>query len=234
MSDTPSFAGFPEETFRFLRGISEKNDKAWLDAHRDDYERGYVEPARAFVAALGPRLRALCATIRFEPKVNGSIFRINRDVRFSKDKTPYKDHLDLWFWHGEKRGWDTPGFFFRLTPKALMIGAGMHQLGKPLLEAYREAVVAPASGRALVKAIDAVKAAGPYSLGGATRKTVPRGFDPEHERAALLLHEGLWADATVDVAVARTPKLVDTCARCFEAVWPLGRWLLKHVVEPAK
>ena len=73
-------------------------------------------PALAFVAAIGPRLQKISPSVAFEPKINGSLFRINRDVRFAKDKRPYKNHIDMWFWHGDKRGWASPGFFFRLAP----------------------------------------------------------------------------------------------------------------------
>ena len=87
------FAGFPKTTFAFLGGIAEHNDKAWFDEHRADYDAGYVDPARSFVAALGPELRKISKSVSYEPKVNGSLFRIQRDVRFSKDKTPYKTHI---------------------------------------------------------------------------------------------------------------------------------------------
>jgi uncharacterized protein (TIGR02453 family) len=109
-----AFAGFGKETVRFLDGLRSHNKKVWFDAHREDYEQAFLAPAQAFVAALGPRLRKLVPEVHVEPRVNGSIMRINRDVRFSKDKTPYKDHLDLWFWTGERKGWDGSGFFFRL------------------------------------------------------------------------------------------------------------------------
>lgn len=82
-----AFAGFPEETFRFLRDITKNNDRTWLEAHRAEYDAGHVEPAKAFVSALGPRLRKLAPTVHFEARVNGSLFRINRDIRLSKDKT---------------------------------------------------------------------------------------------------------------------------------------------------
>jgi len=104
-----AFAGFPDGTFRFLRGIAKDNSKDWFEAHRTDYEQSYVEPAKALVAELGPKLQKISPGVKIEPKVNGSLFRINRDVRFSKDKSPYKTHLDLWFWEAEHRGWDSPG-----------------------------------------------------------------------------------------------------------------------------
>jgi hypothetical protein len=125
-----SFQGFPRETIRFLRDLSRNNEKAWFDAHREDYQEHYVGPALAFIASIGPRLQKISPSVTYEPKVNGSLFRINRDVRFSKDKRPYKDHLDLWFWHGDKRGWESPGFFFRLLPDRLILGAGMHRFEK--------------------------------------------------------------------------------------------------------
>src|SRR4051812_26183724 len=94
------FAGFPKQTFAFLAGIHAHNEKAWFDEHRDLYEAGYVVPARAFVEALGAKLKTISPGVQYEAKVNRSMHRINRDIRFSKDKRPYKEHLNLWFWHG--------------------------------------------------------------------------------------------------------------------------------------
>lgn len=224
---TPTFQGFSETTFRFLRGISQNNSKAWFDENRSDYDEGYVAASRLFVEAIGPRLQAISKGIDYEARINGSIFRIQRDVRFSKDKTPYKNHLDLWFWEGERRGWDTPGFFFRMFEKTMILGAGMHQLNKEHLEAYRQAVLDPKKGKALVSTLNQVQKAGAYTLGAPTRKTVPRGFDASHERAPLLLHEGLWAAYEGPVPKeATTPAFVDWCVHHFQAVWPVGQWLL--------
>jgi len=165
--------------------------------------------------------------VHYEPRVNGSIGRINRDIRFSQDKSPYKAHLDLWFWHGDRRGWSLPGFFFRLTDKTLILGVGMHMLDKEQLAAFRDAIVDAKQGTALMAAIDKVKKAGPYAVGGAARKTVPRGFDKEHPRAELLLYEGLhsaWEGPWP--AEAATAKCPDWCAAHFRAQWPVGKWLL--------
>src|SRR5665213_2366294 len=139
----PTFDGFPAATGEFLTGIAAHNDKTWFDAHRSRYEAGYVEPARRFVTAIGPRLRAISPTVQFEPKVNGSIGRINRDIRFSKDKRPYKSSLMLWFWHGDRKGWDTPGFYFSLSPEKIFLGTGMHGLEKEALERFRQSLIHP-------------------------------------------------------------------------------------------
>jgi uncharacterized protein (TIGR02453 family) len=227
---TSSFAGFPQATFAFLRGVAANNNKVWFDAHRADYEAGYVEPGKAFVEAIGPGLKKISPSVKFEPRVNGSLFRINRDVRFAKDKSPYQTKLDLWFWHGGERGWTAPGFFLRIEADKIGIGVGMHVFQKPQLDAFRHAVLDGRSGKALEKVIAKVEGAGPYRVHGATRKTVPRGFDADHERAKFLLHEGLWTDIEVpSVAEAKKPEFVKFCLGHFAAMWPIGRWLLDEV-----
>jgi uncharacterized protein (TIGR02453 family) len=94
---------FPPDTLGFLRDVRRHNERTWFEANRSRYEAGYIEPAKAFVAAVAPALEAIVPGIKAEPRVLGSIFRINRDTRFSKDKRPYKDHLDFWFWEGDRK-----------------------------------------------------------------------------------------------------------------------------------
>jgi uncharacterized protein (TIGR02453 family) len=219
------FTGFGPETFAFLNDLTEHNNKDWFTANRPRYEAHYLAPALAFIEAIGPRLSAeLPGDVRFEPRVNGSLFRINRDVRFSKDKTPYKNHIDMWFWTGDKKGWETPSYFMRLLPDRWAIGGGMHHLGKEGLETYRKAVADDSKGQALEEAVSRLNA--PYEVGEASRKTVPRGYDPAHPRAQYLLYEGLVAvlDAPLPPEVGR-PDFVDACVGHFKAVSPLNEWL---------
>lgn len=225
-----TFDGFPPQTLAFLRGLARDNSRDWFEAHRGDYDEFYVGPARRFVEAIGPGLSKISPSIRYEARVNGSLLRINRDTRFSKDKTPYKAHLDLWFWEGERRGWDSPGFFFRLTPETLVLGAGMHQLAGEQLEAYRRAVLDERAGKALEKTLKDVRAAGAYTIGGVTRKTVPRGLDAKHPRAPLLLHDGLYAtwEGPPPPSLSR-PAFGEDCLTHFRALAPVSRWLLRHV-----
>src|SRR6266568_1749051 len=86
--------------------------------------------------------KAICSSRR----VSWSIFAINRDIRFSKDKTPYKTHLDLWFWQGDGPSRERPGYFFRLTPETLILGAGMHAFSESALARYREAILDSVQG----------------------------------------------------------------------------------------
>jgi uncharacterized protein (TIGR02453 family) len=227
----PAFSGFPSATRQFLAGIAENNSKEWFEAHRALYDEGYVAPARAFVEAMGPKLQKLSPDVRFEPKINGSIGRVNRDTRFSKDKRLYKDNLDLFFWHGDKKGWDHPGFFIRLTAKDVWLGGGMHHMMDEQLTRYRDAVVDERSGKALVAAIAKVEKAGDYVVGGMPRKTVPRGYDKDHPRAKYLLWEGLPAMAQMTMADAMKPDFADRALTHFKNTWPVGKWLMEYVVE---
>lgn len=223
------FAGFPKQTFAFLQGIHAHNEKAWFDEHRDLYEAGYVVPARAFVEALGAKLKAISPTVQYEAKVNRSMHRINRDIRFSKDKRPYKEHLNLWFWHGDSKDWHRPGFWFGLGAKEVYLGVGMYQFEKDVLDTYRQSVIHPRSGKALLAAVAAVSKAGAYEIGGKTRKLMPRGFTTEPDRAQYLLHEGLHTGITLPADAAAKPDFTDLAARHYAAMWPIGKWLLDEV-----
>ena len=121
------FTGFPAETPRFLGDLAGNNNKAWFDANRAAYDEYWVAPAKQFVDAVGEALVDIAPRIEAQPRVNGSIFRVNRNIRFSKDKRPYKEHLDFWFWEGERKR-AVSGFFMRITPHR----AG-HRSGSPRL-----------------------------------------------------------------------------------------------------
>jgi uncharacterized protein (TIGR02453 family) len=221
-----SFDGFSDETFRYLAELTANNEKAWFEANRARYEACYLAPALAFIEAIGPRLRELPGDVRYEARVNGSLFRVNRDVRFSKDKTPYKNHVDMWFWQGERKGWESPGYYMRLLPDEIILGAGMHSFSKEGLTAFRQAVLDDVKGAALEEVVASVSRAGPYAVAGESRKTVPRGFDPGHPRARLLRYEALNANLAGPIpSESADPGFVDSCFGHFKAVSPINAWL---------
>jgi uncharacterized protein (TIGR02453 family) len=220
-----AFDGFQPAALRFLRELAEHNDREWFEAHRAEYESLLLEPARDFVEAMGPALATLRDDLNADPRVNGSIFRINRDTRFSRDKRPYKAHLDLWFWQGEGPSRARPGFGLRLTPERLGLGIGKHHFEPELLARYREAVVDPRRGADLEAAVGRAEAAG-YELGTPRYKRVPAGFDSTHPRADLLRRDGLFAG----VELGHPPELHSSalpgfCAVRFADAAPLVDWL---------
>lgn len=224
-----TFSGFRPEAFRFLEELGENNERAWFQANRATYEHELLEPARDLVEALGAELGRAGIEVNADPRVGGSIFRINRDTRFSRDKRPYKTHLDLWFWEGTGPSRESPGFWFRLTPERLILGAGMHRFERPLLDRYRQAVVDEDAGKALAAAVAKVERAG-YEVGGRHYKRVPAGFDPGHERAALLLHDGLYAGQEMPLPPeVHTAAFPSFCAKHYARLAPLNDWLLRLV-----
>lgn len=220
---------FTAETHRFLEGIAADNSKAWFEANRALYESGYVAPAKAFVAALGAELKQISPDVQFEPKVNGSIARINRDIRFSKDKRPYKDHLDLIFWHGERRSFDAPGFWFRLSAKELLLGVGCYRFVGEMLDAFRQSIVHPRSGRALLNVVAEIKAHSAYAIGEKSRKRPPAGFSAPEDLAEYLLYEGLFVSVTLPAEIAQTNDFVEQCLTHYRRMWPLGAWIYLEV-----
>ncbi len=208
------FTGFPAETTRFLQDLSKNNSKAWFDEHRAEYDDFWVAPAKAFVVAAGAALREI-APVEAQPRVNGSIFRVNRDIRFSADKRPYKDYLDFWFWEGERRS-AVSGFYLRITPDGVGVGVGAHGFDKDRLASYRAAVADPASAESLRAAVSAIERA-KFEVKGERLKTLPRGFEARDEfTARMLRHNALWAGED-----APAPKVLGS--RRFVA-WAMNRW----------
>lgn len=222
-----AFNGFGDATFRFLKDLGRNNNKEWFQAHRSAYEEDLLEPALAFIEAIGPLIAKFSPTVHADPRIGGAMMRINRDIRFSKDKRPYKDHLDMSFRCGDSKG--SPGYWFRLTPNRLVLGAGMHMLDKSELERYRKAVDAPSTGVALDKTVTKVQKAG-YDLGGEHYKRVPIGFPPDHPRGALLRHNGVYVGTEMKLpAEVRTARFPSFCAAQYKKMVPLVDWLAANV-----
>jgi uncharacterized protein (TIGR02453 family) len=222
-----AFEGFPPPGLAFLSGLSENNDRGWFAAHRDEYERFLLEPARDFVVAAGEELAARGIDANADPRVNGSIFRINRDTRFSKDKRPYKTYLDIFLWQGDGPSRGSPGFFFRLHPDGLTLAAGRHHFEPDLLGRYRDTLADEVAGAPLLAAAEQAEAAG-YALGGERYKRVPAGYSAAGRRADLLRHAGLyaWVDLRPPPPETHTAALPAFCAARFAALAPLTAALL--------
>ena len=219
------FTGFPPETTKFLAALSKNNSKQWFDAHRSDYDDYWVTPAKAFVVAAGDALQEL-APVEAQPKVNGSIFRVNRDVRFSADKRPYKDHLDFWFWEGERKS-AVSGFYLRITQDGVGVGVGAHGFDKDLLAAYRAAVVDPKVGKALHSTVAVLEKA-KVEVKGEHYKQLPRGFDTEDEfTARMLRYNALWTGEDVPAPkVLGSKRFVSWAMTRWTKAAPLHRWLV--------
>ncbi len=229
--DITQFEGFPRDTLVFLNELSENNDKTWFDANKDRYRANVIANAPAFVATLGERLQAgISPGIVYDTRTNGagSMMRIYRDTRFSKDKTPYKTNIAFAFWEGQRKKMENPSFGFQFGTFGAGLYGGVWGFPKEMLEAYRQAVVDDKLGVELEQVIAQVQAAGDYVIGGEQYKRVPRGYDADHPRAELLKYKGLHASSPqFDVEIVTTPELVDVCYAHCKAMAPLQQWLVR-------
>jgi uncharacterized protein (TIGR02453 family) len=222
-----NFNGFSKQTLTFFRNLAQNNTKMWFDQNREMYEQQVLVPSRDFIPAMGDRLKKIAPGVQADPRVNKSLFRLNRDIRFSHDKTPYKTHLGIWFWEGLRPRMECSGFYFHLEPQRFMLGVGLYAFPKDMLEPYRGSVVHPKNGPALTKAITAINKNKGYYLGGQHYKKIPQGYDPVHKNAEFLLYTGLYAGVELPVSAELFSEgLVDLCFEHYQKMLPLHRWLL--------
>ncbi len=222
------FNGFPVEALDFLADLSLNNHRGWFEENRATYEEHVIAPARTFVEAFGERLQARRPDIVADPRVDKSIFRMHRDVRFSKDKSPYKTHLGFFFWEGSDKR--SPGFYVHIEPDKLIAGGGAYQFDKDQLANFRARAVDPTAGKALRRAVDALGDSG-LEVRGQHYKRVPRGMPAEHPNADLLLHNGLWLSAGERPLTESVhgPEFVDELFDLLEPYFELHGWLVENL-----
>ncbi len=223
------FSGFPAETVSFLGNLKANNNTSWFLSHKADYEAFVLKPASDFIQAIGPKFKAASKKGKILPQIGGGIKRMEQGP--PGNPTPYKGTLDLWFWEGEDKSFDVPGYYFRLTPDRLVIGVGLYQFSPVLAECFRAAVEDAKSGPALVKVIAGLEE---LALVPPRKNTLPPGVKPTHRRAELFKHDGLLAE--IDVVHPKSiysDKLVDQVLEKWLDGQPLCRWIAAHVYAPS-
>ena len=224
------FNGFTTETVRFFEELKVNNSKEWFERNRQIYEDHVKQKAIEFVIAMGTVLQQeISKNITFEPRINKSIFRLNKDTRFSQDKSPYKSHLGILFWEGERKKLENSGFYFHLEPPKIMMGAGLYMLPKQLMQSYRERVAAGESGKAIKKIVENIKQP-PYSVGGSHYKRIPRGYDESSMNTDLLRHNGLWGEFNAEIPeVLFSADLLPYCLEKFKYMAGIHHWFVKYI-----
>ena len=144
---------FTDETFRFLAELEDNNSKEWFDANRPRYDQHWKTAALDFIADLGPDMQRMDPPLKAVPKVNGSLRRINRDVRFSKDKSPYNAQLHMIFWAGDHPN-RSAAMHVVLTPTGVGYGAGWFGLDPAALTRLRSRIVDPTQGHGLDRCLE--------------------------------------------------------------------------------
>lgn len=207
-----AFEGFPAEGPAFYAELEENNTKEWWIDHREVYERAVRGPITALLDELSPEFG------------QGKAFRPNRDVRFSKDKSPYKTSQG-----GFAQTSEGTGYYLHLDADGLTVGAGCHTAAPDQVARFRAAVDAPASGAELETIILALRSSG-YTIDGERLKTVPREYPKDHPRGELLKHRSLTAGKPFGTPVwLATPEALDRVRASWTELRPLVEWLSEHV-----
>ena len=224
---TEIFKGFTRAGCEFLAKLVFNNNREWFGDNKEIYEGELLEPAKYFIAEFGKKMQKHLPNLVADPRINKSLFRLNRDVRFSKDKQPYKTHLGILFWEGPGKRMENPGYYLQLNADQFMFASGQYGFSKDALSKYRDAVIHPKMGKELEKILAVMIKSDTFKLGGEKYKRVPRGFDKDHERVELLKFKGLFASVTMPPPDELfSAKLVDYCVELAMETLDLHKWLV--------
>lgn len=205
------FEGWPQEAQRFFTGLELDNSRTYFEANRNVYEQCVRAPMVALLASVERE---------FGP---GKVFRINRDLRFTADKTPYKRHLAAMV------GSDGRGGYVSFSTSGLHVSGGWYRLDKPQIERFRAAVDAEPSGSELHLIVERLERDG-YGVGGQVLKLVPRQYPRDHPRAGLLRHRGMTASRSYGLEPwLGTPAALERVVSVWRDTEPLLRWLATRV-----
>lgn len=230
-----AFSKFEPEALTFLRGLKRNNEKSWFEARRATYERAVLAPLKLLAEEFDVRFARLAPEFVAPPK--RALFRIHRDVRFSKDKSPYKPHAALWVFHRDagrgvgREAHGGAGFYFHLEPGASLVAGGFWMPPRPLLTMIRERIASsPQEQRVFEKLVLAKSFAQRFGAlsdddAGAMLSRMPRGFAEDHPAARWLRYNTFTASRGLTDAEALSPKLVDAVMKDFGALLPLVRWI---------
>ena len=216
---------FPPEAITFLKGLEKNNRREWFQPRKETFETKLKEPMLAFVESINAELLKFAPEHITEPKK--AVYRIYRDTRFSKDKTPYKTHLGAIF---PRRGLGkdaAAGFYFHVSPKEVGVACGAYAPGPEQLLKIRTFI---AENHKLLRR--EIKGMG--SLQGSTLTRVPKGFDAEHPAADLIKMKQWYWWVELDPALATSPKLKAEIAKRFRAMAPMVELLNKPLLKSAK
>jgi uncharacterized protein (TIGR02453 family) len=222
---TARFEGFADASGSFFKKLAKNQKKEWFDAHKGEYEEGWHHPMQHLLAEVREKIDGAYPDCELgEPKV----MRIYRDVRFSKDKSPYKTFIGGSVpLKGKGSMGEVPSaFYFHVSPTECFAGAGLYVMDPQKLAKFRAAILDDASGAELAKKVKALEKKGIRFSAAETLKKAPKGVAPDHPRIDLLLRKGLVAGLDgVPRDKLSSRSLLDICVKGAREMAPIVRWL---------
>ena len=206
-----TFSGFSEAALDFYDDLEMDNTKTFWEAHKQTYTAAVATPMKALTIAL---------TDEFG---EAKIFRPYRDVRFAKDKTPYKTHQGAFVPKGP-----STGYYVQIGAPGVRVGVGFYEASGPRLASIREAIVEKRRGGELEDILATMTASG-WELGGDRLKTAPRGYDIDHPRIELLRHKSMTLGKSYGFEpFIHTPELLDRVRADWREATPFVDWVLRY------
>ena len=227
----PKKKHFDKDFFDFLKELKQNNSREWFQANKERYRSVVQEPLIRFISDFSEPLHGISPEFLADPRPSGgSMFRIYRDVRFSKDKSPYKTHASAQFRHRAGRDAHAPAFYLHLEPGNVFVGAGSWHPGCEALDSIRSAIAEnPGRWRSV---LDDSRFSKRHELVGDSLKRPPRGFDPQHPEIEELKRKDFISVENFSQTTACAAGFIDTVADSFEAAAPLVKFLTEAVGQP--
>lgn len=229
---TSSFSGFSPQLFAFLRELKQNNNREWFQDNKQRYKEDILYPVQDFIIAMGPRLKKISKYYHADPRGNGgSMFRIYRDARFSRNKEPYKTNVGCQFRHQVGKDAHAPGFYLHLEPDHVFFGGGVWMPPNTVLDRVRQRIVAkPEEWGKIINKRSFINRFG--VLRGTSLKRPPRGYDAEELHIDDLKRKSYIVMQEADESMATSPDFIKEINHCFKAVAPLMEFVTKSMELP--
>lgn len=219
-------AYFTDDFVNFFKELAANNDRDWFHANKKRYEESVKKPFEAFIGDIIAKVKETEPDLELEPKQ--AIFRIHRDIRFSKDKTPYKLNTSAIVAKGGRKGMHSPGMYLELNPEEVRVYGGMYMPDKDLLYSVREQI--SNNMAAFDKAINDKTFKKVYGeIQGDKNKVIPKEFKEAAEKQPLLYNKAFYYYTKLPVKLITSPKLADEVMSAYAAAKPVREFLRKAV-----
>jgi uncharacterized protein (TIGR02453 family) len=222
---------FDKEFFEFLKELKQNNNREWFQANKERYKSVVQDQLLRFISDFAKPLHDISREFVADPRPSGgSMFRVYRDVRFSKDKSPYKTHAAAQFRHRAGKDAHAPGFYLHLEPGNVFVGAGSWHPGAEALGAIRSAIAD--KPKKWQKVLNEPGFAESHKLVGESLKRPPRGFDPDHPLIEEIKRKDFISVENFSQTKACSAGFIDLVAESFRTAAPLVRFLTEAVGQP--
>jgi uncharacterized protein (TIGR02453 family) len=227
----PRYLGFDKQTIDFLNELKANNNREWFKENKSRYEECVLDVALRFIQSMQDPLAGFAPHFVATPtRMGGSLMRVYRDTRFSKNKTPYKTNIGIQFRHELAKDVHSPGYYVHIEPDSVFLGAGMWMPDSDSLRNIRERIAArPAEWK---RTVNDTAFKRHFKLGGVSLTRPPRGFDKDHECIEDIKRKSFIAVKDMDVSACLNPRFQQQVETAFKSATPYMKFLCKAVGVP--